>query len=201
VPKRPYSGQSDEAIRAFIRDGKRFAHQAKRFADQAARCFHEALELLTTDYEDKVYNFFKTYLSESKRAWAEDLTQEVFLAAHTAMPAFKEDGIIATWFWSIVRHKWIDALRRQHDAAAPEAAQEQRSPNAETAYEHKERWEVVQKHLARLPLEDRLVIALRFQGQLMAKDIAEILGIQTGSLRQKYKRALKRLQRSIREDE
>jgi RNA polymerase sigma factor (sigma-70 family) len=64
---------------------------------------------------------------------------------------------------------------------------------------NRERWEIVQKHIPRLPLEDRLIIALRFQGKLTAKELAEILGIQPDSLRQKYKRAIQRLKSSIEE--
>ncbi len=45
---------------------------------------------------------------------ADDLTQEVFLRAHTAMHAFRADSSSRTWLLAIARRVCSDALRRRY---------------------------------------------------------------------------------------
>src|SRR5438034_1341632 len=115
MQKRPNSEKSDEEILAYIREGQRLAEQSKVFSEQSARCFYAALELLTTEYIDSVYGFVKASLALSKQAWAEDITQEVFLAARKAIPEFKQKSSLATWLWGIAKHKYIDVLKYKND--------------------------------------------------------------------------------------
>jgi RNA polymerase sigma-70 factor (ECF subfamily) len=44
---------------------------------------------------------------------ADDLTQEVFLRAHTAMDAFRGDSSVRTWLLAITRRVCVDAIRRR----------------------------------------------------------------------------------------
>ena len=177
-------GKNDEAILAHIRNGR-------RLSEQSQSCFTAALELLTAEYLDAVYGFCRYSLPESEQDKAYDLAHDVFVAAYKAMPRFREESSIKTWLMSIARHKFIDVLRERKKTNRPPKT------DSTNIQDDQELWEAMQHHIRTLPLEDRLIIALRLFGKLTSKEIAEILALKPASLRQRYRRAMQRLKRSF----
>jgi RNA polymerase sigma-70 factor, ECF subfamily len=71
-------------------------------------------EALYGEYGDRIYRF--CYRLCGHAADAEDLTQEVFLAAYQALPRFAGRSSVATWLYRIALYRW----RRLHGARRPE---------------------------------------------------------------------------------
>lgn len=63
-------------------------------------------------YFEQVYSYVAYRVAGDSQA-AEDITQEVFLAALKALPDFRGDGSALTWLRSIVRNKVADHFRIQ----------------------------------------------------------------------------------------
>jgi RNA polymerase sigma-70 factor, ECF subfamily len=194
VRKGRRQGNNDERILDLIRAGQILSQESKS-------CFYAALDLLSRDYRHLVYGFVKSSLPEPIQIKAEEITQEVFLAAYGAMPAFHEEGRIAPWLWKIARNKYYDALREARGREFSGTSNDNPLRDPEEISTQQEAWRIMQNCLQRLPVEDRLIITLRFHGVLGPKEIAEILGIQQSSMRQRYRRTMVRLQSMIKEHE
>src|SRR5262245_54672177 len=53
------------------------------------------------------------YRFTNDREAAADLAQDVFLKAHRHLHAFKGTSTFSTWLYSIVRHEWLNGLKRR----------------------------------------------------------------------------------------
>src|ERR1051326_7790662 len=71
----------------------------------------DAFNTLFRDYAKRVQSFACELTGNS--AEAEDLTQEVFLAAFRGAPAFHGRSTLLTWLFSITMRRWRDRLRTQ----------------------------------------------------------------------------------------
>lgn len=136
-------------------------------------------------------------------ALAEELTQEVFMAALTGIDrlhAVHEAGVLA-WLFQIARHKHADALRRQYrrPTAPLEAAGD--VPGVEPAavealLSGDERAEV-RRALEQLTPEQREVIVCKYVLGYDNAKVAGILGKNTNAVNQLHHRALASLRRLL----
>jgi RNA polymerase sigma-70 factor (ECF subfamily) len=123
----------------------------------------------------------------------EDLAQETFVRVHAAIARFDPDGpaSLRSWILVIARRLCHDRARRaQHQAAAydqVEAPAEPGDPHralvcARLAHD-------VADAIARLPVEQRVVLALREWEGVEYEEIALIEGIPVGTVRSRLARA------------
>jgi len=130
------------------------------------------------------------------REVAEDLVQEVFLRVLKYRASYREGARFGTWIYSIARNVRADYFSRR-EAALPlsdealEAADEAPGPEGEVEIESESGR--LRAALMRLR-EDRreLLILARYQC-LKHETIAELLGIDTGTVKVRVHRALKEL--------
>jgi RNA polymerase sigma factor (sigma-70 family) len=136
-------------------------------------------------------------------AEAEDITQQVFVAAWRGRAGFDPDrGTLAAWLVAITRNKIADALRsRQRDqrmlaqmtsgatvtvsAAEPDLAVDR---------------VVLADELARLPDGQRLVMVLAFYSDLTHEQIAGALRMPLGTVKSHIRRGLARLRSRLEAD-
>ena len=120
------------------------------------------------------------------RGRAEDCTQEAFLAAWRALPAFRGDSAFGTWIHRIAVHAALAALRARaaHDgAAAPDE-----EPSAPPAVCPAERGEL-ERAVAALPPRARSVLVLHDIEGWTHGEIAQALGLAPGSCKAHLHRA------------
>ena len=158
----------------------------------------------TDAYEQQFWNVygFHGYRLRSK-AETEDLTQETFERALKAWNRFDPGrGELRTWLLAIARNVYIDHRRRQQArprVVAGDVVDTRLDPGSRL-----EEGVALEPELAaalkRLSQREREAIALRFGGDLPAKEIAEVLGVSVANAQQILSRALRRL-RSILDSE
>lgn len=112
---------------------------------------------------------------------ADDVTQEVLIAALRAYPDLRDDSNLRGWLWTIARHKAID--RHRHDERRPQTVPlDGAGPAGRPGSEgDDELWEAVR----RLPDGQRVAVALRFVDDLPYREIAAMLGCSEGAARQR----------------
>lgn len=82
-----------------------------RAATPKVACNEEApsLDILVDEHYEYLYRYAHRYFRSADKA--EELVQETFLAATTALKRFEGGSSPRTWLTSILRHKIMDAMR------------------------------------------------------------------------------------------
>ena len=150
------------------------------------------------EYHEPVYRFIASRVNRPSDA--EDLTQLVFVKALEALPRYEQRGVpFGGWLFRLARNTIIDHARTRHehaklDAAADRAADEA-GPDEVVALRHD--LDAVARAMAELTEEQREAIELRFFAGLTAREAAEAMGKQEGTVRGLQFRAIAALRRSL----
>ena len=131
---------------------------------------------------------------------AEDLAQLVFVKALEALPRYEQRGVpFGGWLFRLARNVVIDHIRthREHVEldALTERPDQQAGPEAQVLARHE--MDAVAAALAELTEEQRDAIALRFFAGLSAREAAEAMGKQEGTVRGIQFRAIAALRRRL----
>ena len=181
------------------RDGETLvAFDPDRPAVEAARRDPTRFETLYRRYVAQIYSFAVYQLADHHAA--EDLTEQVFLQAMTALPRFRElprtpgASSFRPWLFQIARHLASNERRsaRRHPVAPLDTALELHGPEDPAAAvarrdEAARAWRAVD----RLPADRRTAVILRFVDELPITEIAVILGRSEGAVRVLLHRALR----------
>jgi RNA polymerase sigma-70 factor (ECF subfamily) len=164
---------------------------------------HAALfETLFRKYQSPIFHLV-TRMVNGEDAY--DLTQEVFLRTLRALPAFKGDCKFSTWLYTIAKNTCLNHLRetkRRSEAedysldvdsepGIPGGGPEPTDPAADVAriVETRELQRVVDRTLAELAAEQRLLITLRDLEGLSYEEIGEITDLSLANVKSKLHRA------------
>jgi RNA polymerase sigma-70 factor, ECF subfamily len=149
-------------------------------------------------FHEPVYRFVVSRVQRPSDA--EDLTQLVFVKVLEALPRYESRGIpFGGWLFRLARNTVIDFVRTRHEHAQLEAAFDRPAADAspvEIAMARDE-FEAVAGALGALTEEQREVIALRFFAGLSAREAAEAMGKQEGTIRGLQFRAIAALRRQL----
>jgi RNA polymerase sigma-70 factor (ECF subfamily) len=162
----------------------------------------QAFAELYRHFYRRVFGLCRRLLGSAQAA--EDAGAEVFLRAQRAMSTYDSRLSFSGWLLSIASHYCLDQLRdrrveqRVFDSRAAEwnePATAAPSPLAELLAA--ERSAAVRAALEALPERTRLVVALRYHGELSYDQIAAALGLNRNHVATLLWRAKKELQRSL----
>jgi RNA polymerase sigma-70 factor (ECF subfamily) len=137
-----------------------------------------------TAYGDKVWNY--AFSLTRKREQADDITQEVFIKVYRNLFTFRSESSIKTWLFTITRN----TVHNYHRSAFfrkvtlihfVDQGYTQKSAENE-AMEKIEISDIWQKVL-QLPLKYREVVILFGHDQLSMQEIAQVLGINEGTVK------------------
>ena len=160
---------------------------------RAAQADRRAFDRLYQRYLQRVYSYAFYQLGDHHDA--EDVTERTFLSALAALDRFEDEGGgFRAWLFRIAHNHIVSAQRsRSRRRTEPiDDAGQQASPQADPAGIVARADEVDQlRHaLARLPVDRRQVVVLRFVDELTAREIGLVLGRSEGAVRVLLHRAL-----------
>ncbi len=156
----------------------------------------KAFEALFRKYQTPIFNVVVRMVHGED---AYDLTQEVFLKALRALRTFRGDSKFSTWLYTIARHTCLNHLR--HKAVFSEESLEEQMeehPGREPVdqdmdiagiCETRELQRVVDAVLARMPVEQRMLLVLRDFEQLSYDEISHITELSIVNVKSKIHRA------------
>lgn len=133
-----------------------------------------------------------------RREDAEDVVQDVFLATVRAHESLREVRDLTTYLFAALRRAAGRCAQRQ--ARAPKASEttaEDAVAPVERAAEDHPQWHRLQQAIRALPNEQREVLTLKIDGELTFAQIAEVLGVSSGTAASRYRYALKKLRTSL----
>ncbi|WP_441289022.1 RNA polymerase sigma factor [Sorangium sp. KYC3313] len=132
-----------------------------------------------------------------------DLAQKVFLTAHVKLPEFEGRSLLTTWLFGICQRVASDyrrsaRFRREVTTDAAEmdlygGASEELAQNAES----RQRAQVAEAILNKLPEPQRLVFVLFELEEKSGQEIADLLGISVGTVRSRLRLARETFSREV----
>ena len=157
-----------------------------------------AFGMIFDHYHEPIYRFIASRVHRPSDA--EDLTQHVFVKALEALPRYESRGIpFGGWLFRLARNAVIDHVRTRHDHAELDVDRRLgargcrpgrdrgRSPGARRR----------RRGARGLTDEQREAIELRFFAGLSAREAAEAMGKQEGTVRGLQFRAIAALRRQL----
>ncbi|MBE0431783.1 MAG: RNA polymerase sigma factor [Dehalococcoidia bacterium] len=166
-----------------------------------------AMDELYTTYRNRLYSMILGRVGGDRSA-AEDLVQEVFLAALSSLDNFRGESQFYTWLRSIAVHKINDYYRRQArqpeaDTSAPDFTETQldrardHEPATLTMMETAETRQSVHRALVGLPRDYRRVLVLKYLDEMPVLEISRIMGRSPKSIEGLLSRARQAMRNNL----
>jgi RNA polymerase sigma-70 factor, ECF subfamily len=170
----------------------------ERLVEEARAGDAWAFGRLFDHYHLQVYRFVASRVRRPSDA--EDLTQLVFVKALEALPRYESRGVpFGGWLFRLARNAVIDHIRTSHEHA--DLAQSAEQPGFDAGPDElavtRQDIDEVRSALSTLTDDQRDAISLRFFAGLSAREAAEAMGKQEGTIRGLQFRAIAALRRQL----
>jgi RNA polymerase sigma-70 factor, ECF subfamily len=176
---------------------------------RAQRGDKRAFELLVTKYQRKLARLLGRLIKDP--AEVEDVTQEAFIKAYRALPAFRGDSAFYTWLYRIgintAKNYLVASGRRaptstaidSEDAEGYDEGEQLRDVDTpENELISKQIAQTVNESMEALPEELRTAITLREIEGLSYEEIAQIMNCPIGTVRSRIFRAREAIAEKLR---
>ncbi len=169
----------------------------------AGRGDRQAFGALVEMHHRTVVHFIHRFLGIADRATAEDIAQDVFLAAWKAAPSFKPKAAVRTWLLRITTNKCLNhkrAKRRRPTVPLIDESQATRpssSPDPETDAQLSDLTGQLQSAVAELVPRQRAAVLLKHGHDLSYAEIAAVLQTSIPVVKSLLFRAHSRLRQII----
>ena len=148
--------------------------------------------LYNTVYQD-MYRFAYYYLGNPQDA--EDVVSEAVLKAYEKFRTLKNEDAFKSWIFKILINQCNSFLRKNIKNKTYELPEES---SYQIAFGDRM---IVQEMLSELSEDERKIVALAVFGEYRGEDIARMLHMRHSTVRSKYRRALKKLENKILNEE
>ncbi len=153
--------------------------EAEPLADVVVRARDGDASAFAALYRRLARSVHAVLLTRVPPAEAEDLTQQVFMAAHRRLADLREPSAVGPWLHAMARNVAIDHLRARHRRPKEEPLTE-RTGRPEDDGELRER---VLEHIRALPAAYQETLMMRLVDGLSGPEIADATGLTPASVR------------------
>ena len=155
-----------------------------------------AFNMMVKKYQQKVYWIVRKMVVDHDDA--NDVTQDVFIKAWSALENFRGDAQLYTWLYRIASNEAINFLNKKKKRFF--------IPIHDITHELEEKLEAdpllggdeiqskLQKALLKLPEKQRLVFNFKYYDDMSYEEISEITGTSVGALKASYHFAVKKIE-------
>jgi RNA polymerase sigma-70 factor, ECF subfamily len=181
----------------------------RQLVERAQRGDKRAFELLVEKYQRKLARLLSRFIRDP--AEVEDVTQEAFIKAYRALPAFRGDSAFYTWLYRIginTAKNYLMAMGRRaptsteveaEEAEGFEEGEQLRDINTpESVLLSNEIAATVNATIEQLPEELRTAIQLREIEGMSYEDIARVMECPIGTVRSRIFRAREAIAEQLR---
>jgi RNA polymerase sigma-70 factor, ECF subfamily len=155
----------------------------------------DAFRELVDRYKDLVFALIARTVQDRGRA--EDLAQEVFLRVHRGLPYFRGEARLSTWIYRIVANVCVQEHARPRAVSLDDDRTQVRPAAADRQFGDIELRDRLEKAIARLPANYRLLVAAHYLDGVQYEELAEALQLPLGTLKTQLYRAKQQLRRLL----
>lgn len=132
---------------------------------------------------------------------ADDVLQNTFLKAWTALDSFRGECKASTWLYRIALNESLTFLQKQHssDSLSDEDCEAVRTLESDPYFDGDEAELLLQKAIATLPDKQRLVFNMKYFENMKYETMSGLLGTSVGALKASYHLAVKKIERFFEE--
>ena len=153
-----------------------------------------AFTAIVREYQGMVYGLAYHFLQS--RGQAEELAQDVFLALHQNLSRVESPSHLTFWLRRVTSNRCIDSVRRLRHrcelAMDPLPETSITAPSADPLL-----GALLERLIAELPPDPRIVVTLRFQEDLDPTEIAAIVDMPVNTVKSHLRRSMEVLRRKL----
>ncbi len=181
----------------------------QQLVERAQRGDKHAFELLIAKYQRRLARLISRFVRDA--AEVEDVTQEAFIKAYRALPAFRGESAFYTWLYRIgintAKNYLLSLGRRAPTTTALDVEEAEEFEETELLHEvstpenemmSKQVVEVVNSSLQELPDDLRTALTLREIDGLSYEEIATVMDCPVGTVRSRIFRAREAIAANLR---
>ncbi len=168
---------------------------------QVTKGSSQAYAQLIGQFERPVFSMCLQMLKD--RDLATDAAQEAFISAYEKLHTFRMDAKFSTWLYRIAFNQcgsMLRKLKRRPEISWDETDQEIAQESSGTdwsAYEAKEKQQMVHSCIRELAYDDQMVLQLFYLEEQSLEEMEKITGINRNTLKVKLHRARQRLEKKL----
>lgn len=156
---------------------------------------------LVRRYQKRIYWVARRMVKRHEDA--DDIAQEVFVKAFTALENFRGDANLYTWLYRIAVNLSINHIRKQKVRNAVDIDDYlpflSRQADQHTNVVRDENVSLIEEAIESLPEKQRAVFLMRYYDEMPYEQISSILGTSVGGLKANYHHAVKKVTAYVRE--
>ncbi|WNS45615.1 RNA polymerase sigma factor [Paenibacillus sp. MMS20-IR301] len=155
----------------------------------------EAFAVLVDQYKSGLYRLLLGLGASHQDA--QDLAQDTFIQAYQKLRSHNGQSSFSAWLYTIAINRFKSQKRRKSFSFTGGVFPEQRAeePTPEERYMIKENKLEMQKKLDRLPERYRIVLLLRYTGELTYEEISAVTGMNLHQVKNRLHRARLKLKK------
>src|SRR5687768_7300312 len=160
----------------------------------------DAFCLLAEAYERRIYSLAFHFCRDRQNA--EDLSQEVWLKAYSAVASFRYESSFYTWLRKIAINCFLNdrraaASQYSHEQVSEDSANEQPARSWETSLHNQLVIDRVMQALSDVTAQQRLIFLLKHQEGLTYEEISRSLGCSVGTVKKSVARTIAKLRERL----
>jgi RNA polymerase sigma-70 factor, ECF subfamily len=172
----------------------------RELVERCRRGDEGAFEELIEGYKNLVFALIARTVQDRSRA--EDLAQDVFLRIHRGLPYFRGEARLSTWIYRIVANVCVQERGQQAAAGSTVSFDDDRASVrtpavADRRFSDLELRDRLEKAIAQLPAQQRLLVAAHYLQGVRYEDLAEALRMPLGTVKTHLFRAKQQLRRLL----
>lgn len=171
----------------------------KRFIDGDESAFN----ILATRYKEKIY--WHARRMTGNHLDADEILQEVLLVLYNKLKTFEFKSSVYTWIYTITRTRSINYIKRNKIKSFFNLNDfkniEDENNNLVLNLEQKQKLDLIEKALQKLPIKQREVFIMRNYDDMTYEQISQITGTSTGALKANYFHALNKIKELVKNEE
>jgi len=183
-------------------------HTDKYLVNEVKKGNSAAFDQLVLKYQYRVFKLVSRYINDSSEAM--DLTQEAFIKAYKAIPAFRGESSFYTWMYRIAvntaKNHIITAARKGQDILTDISEYEHFITREDSAYYAAPERQLIGQEfegllfnlIDKLPYELRTAILLREIEGRSYEEISSIMSCPVGTVRSRIFRAREIIEKRLR---